>query len=305
MEQWEREIFRSDIGDQIKVHYKKLLSVGKSDEYAEEMIICYFQRETEPGTVKEGWLWLALGLRQWQLGRLSDRVREKALSWCVCTEMPLSDTTRAAYLAALQGKQPERQRIPKPKTSHCPWQVGDLLAYKIMNSDTHVNAYAGKYVLLRIIKLMRWPVTYLAPDDAYSESMLVGLYNWMGDSVPDASTADALDFTPISIGPPILPSFEIFQKVPGHELLTDDMIQQIKKHQKPRIETCCALDWENRTIRRERYTLLGHDDFFQQAVPEFFDTDLTSISLCGVIAFDLALEKRFKQLENIEKNKLS
>lgn len=306
MATWEREIFRGELARNVNNEYRKLLSVNKSSCEAEQLILKHFLKSTIQGSQQEGRIWLALALSEWQLGRLSLYVKEMAQKWATCTEMEISLEAIQSLLATLESPMPEKKKIRLPShISHCPWPVGGLLAYHIVSS-AHPNVtespFYRKYVLLRIIMIKRQPITWLAPDDGWDESMLVGLYDWIGDTIPDPSIVDRLTFTAVSIKQKMLSptAFQSLQTCAQSTRSEEILRHLISRTTTQRIETCCDLKWKcARGIRPDEvFTYLGCNPSFQNQVSPFFKTDITDYSLCHSIPFDSVLVNRFRQLSN-------
>lgn len=77
---WGTEIFSDDLAQDIRGEYNVLLSVGKSDSDAEKMLINYYSNILNCSNPDEDVFWFALALSEWKKGRLSETVKEKALS---------------------------------------------------------------------------------------------------------------------------------------------------------------------------------------------------------------------------------
>lgn len=58
-----------------------------------------------------------------------------------------------------------------------------------------------KYLLLRVIEIDKTPVSSICPELDYSSGAVVMLYDWIGDELPAAETADGLSFRPIMSAP--------------------------------------------------------------------------------------------------------
>lgn len=301
MAKWETAFFRSELAQEVKKEYRNLLAVTKSDAEAEQIILDSYLPKLSVEKREDERFWLALALCEWQLGRLSDQVKNKALYW---TNFPIDGICEAEMQMLekqLLSPMPERKRISLPSwVKHCPWEVGSLLAYRIISNDhprVTDSPYWRKYVLLRVIKIECRPVTMLAPDRAWSQSMLVGLYNWIGDQVPDPEIVSCLEFTPISISEPLLGISSL--RSATFSLISDEtpssLLQSICM---PRIETCCCLDWQcvKGINRNEVFTYLGYDSSFREAISDFFKTETTNYSFCHSVPFDALIVKRFEQL---------
>lgn len=305
MSTWKKEIFREGIAQLVKSEYRKLLSVKKSNEEAEEIIIGYCMDKLISCNAQECQMWMALALQEWELGRLSQQVKEKAQYWAAHPYTDISADSVKALMNTLDSPMPAQSIIGPPSyISHCPWTVGSLLAYRIISSThPHVtqSPFYKKYVLLRIIMIKRYPVTWLAPEAGWGESMLVGLYDWIGDYIPHPAIADNLQFTAVTIDQTSLSSeaSQLLQKNLDATIPAASLQQLIQTTTKPRTETCCNLDWRcARGIKRnDVFTCLGHDPSFENKIDPFFKTNITEYSTCHSIPFDSILINRFQQLK--------
>ena len=157
---------------------------------------------------EEDKFWFVLAYCEWKKGRLSDFVKEKAITaidsgrdlehW----NTPKLKYERKKVLSDLRemllSPMPPAKKAKKPTVRHCPWPVGSLLAYRIVSCKKLANHPCfKKYVLLRIIQINRSPITKIFPTEYYNESMIVGLYNWIGSEIPDPSIVEQLKFIPI------------------------------------------------------------------------------------------------------------
>ena len=302
MTSWKKEITSIDPDEQLKREYRNLLSVGKSGEQAESLLIdCFYDRFSESDSVK-GRFWLALALYEWEFGRLTQRADCNARLWITYPWDNISKTALDNLLKTLDSPMPPKKKVRLPQyVSHCPWPEGSILAYRIVSSShphvTHSPFY-GKYVLLRIIQIIRHPITRLAPNDAWTESMLVGLYNWIGDSIPDPKIVDQLQFTPISVQKPML-STSVYQRISSIQGTagTTQLQQLLARTIQLRIETCCDLDWKciKGIDPADVFTYLGCNPTFVQQ-ESFFQTSIGDYAMCHSIPFDAVLVNRFNQL---------
>ena len=304
MAKWETEVLRGDIEQRVKGEYKKLLSVNISSDDAEQILVKHFESYFGADEFTEGRFWMALSLCEWQSGRLTQTAKKNAQKWAVLSGNNISPSARQSLLDTLNTPMPPPKKVRPPAyVSHCPWPVGSLLAYRISCSDhPHVtkSPFFGKYVLLRIVKINRIPITNLAPSAGWDERMLVGLYNWFGDSVPHPDVIHNLEYTAISVESPSLPTsiFQSFQ-FPDRSAEFGDLLQQIiPKTTTQRTETCCDLDWKcpKRVNRNDVFTYLTCDPSYEREIPLFFKTNVTDYSMCNCVPFDAVLVNRFYQL---------
>lgn len=304
MAKWETEIFRGDIEESVKNEYRKLLSVNINGEEAEDLLVKHFESHYRENAFAEARFWMALGLCEWQLGRLTQTAKKNAQKWAVLAGNDLSPAARQALVDTLDTPMPPPKVVRPPAyVSRCPWPVGSLLAYRIISSNhPHVtqSPFYGKYVLLRIIKIKRIPITKLAPCAGWDERMLVGLYNWIGDSIPRPGIIQNLEYTAISVQEPSIKE-SAFQGLQSLHLSaeTDNQMQQlIAATTTQRIETCCDLDWRclKRVNRNDVFTYLSCDSSFEREVLPFFKTNVTDYLMCNSIPFDAVLVNRFYQI---------
>lgn len=295
MKDLEKEVYRDELCQAVKKEYRLLLSIKMPDWEAETRTVDYCMREYVANSDDEGRMWLALALSQWKLGRLSDMTKEKAFFWIKDDKFAISEYARNKLNEIWQAPMPARKNVPKPSwVARCPWPVGSLLAYRIMSADhpkVTNSPYWKKYVLLRIIEIPGTPVSWLAPEAMQSESMLVGLYNWYGDAIPDAAIAEELEFTPVVVSEPLFPQ--------STKIASDNAASNL------RIETSCCLDWEcAKGIDSQKvFTYLGCDSDFSLPSTDYFKTHITQYSIAHSIPFDAMLVNRLSQLENTDRNK--
>ena len=301
MEAWKKEILNSDFGEQIRREYRKLLSVGKSDEEAETLVVDYFRSKLNDNKLMMGHFWIVLALCEWESGRLTKDAEKNARYWATYPWEQFPKIALETLLKTLDSPMPPKKKVRLPSyVSHCPWPVGSLLAYRIISSEhPHVtqSPFYGKYVLLRIIKIKKQPITQLAPEAAWNESMLVGLYNWIGDTIPDSETGNRLQFTAVSVQKPMLHT-SAFRNIPNG--MGPELVQQVMaRTTQPRVETCCDLDWKCLKPQKtaDVFTYLGCDPTFAQEVLPFFRTDICDYAMSSSHSFDAMLVNRFTQLE--------
>ena len=308
MAKWQTEIYQGELGQTVKAEYRNLIAIGKSEPDAEHIIVEHCLTKLVSCSEDEGHMWIALALRQWEYGRLSCAVKEKALYWASQTLPGISMDTLGMLKSTIESPMNRKKCVPLPSwVKKCPWPVGSLLAYRIISNqqeNVRNSPYWGKYVLLRVIKIVRQPVTWLAPETGCSESMLVGLYNWCGEGIPNPSIADSLEFTPIAITGSSLSSTALGRISPDVIKTLGDknlnhLINSVTNH---RVETCCCLDWTctKGINRNDVFTYLDCNPDFQYNIPDFFKTEITDYSFSHSVPFDVTLYNRLVQLDCTE-----
>ncbi len=290
---WNPALFADELALDVRHEYSALLSVGKTSDEAEKLLCDYYSAILDCGFPDEGTFWFALAHCEWNKGRLSEFTKSKALS---LMESDLAEwdfpgnqknyNRRKKVLADLKSKllspMPAPKKLRKPTVHHCPWPVGSLLSYRIVTSANVQNhSCFGKYALLRVIKIQKYPVSILAPSEYYDETMLVGLYGWIGDELPDPGIANELEFIPIK-----------HHRSPDYSLpdgLSEETRAQAKEWLSERTERCAALDWLPKKDAPGDITCLGRDESFQEKIPDFFDTSVMAYSMSDFFSFDVTL----------------
>lgn len=302
MSGWLKEIYSNERLQELKLEYRKLLSVKVSEDTAEGLVIAYAMQNAVPDSWEEGRVWIAIALAEWELGRLSEHVKNQALKWLHKPDSPISAFTLQQAKVTLLSPQPLPQKIKPPRgIRKCPFPTGSLLAYRIISCTKLMDTpFWGKYVLLRVIKIIKTPVTRLAPDACANESMLVGLYNWIGDSVPDSSIVRELSFIPVVVSNSAILPAAFLQTIPRLAgRIPDEQISTLRNLATASdIETCCCLDWicAKGIDSKAVFTLLECDDQFSNDLPPFFNTEITSYSFAHSVPFDVMLKNRFTQM---------
>lgn len=309
---WGPDIFSDDIARDVRSEYRLLLGSGKTAQEAEDMLIGYYAGRLDDAD--RDVFWFALALSEWKAGRLSLAVKEKALDaldrgddlarWAqngkekaFQKRMAVLENLRAMLLSP-----PDLPRkIPKPTVHHCPWEVGSLLAYRIItNSEKlHDHPCFGKYVLLRVVRVQKHPVSRLFDTGYYDESMDVALYNWIGDVVPEPGIVERLHFIPIM--EPVkkhvrMPQIAALKNLP--EKSQDHFRQAWKEMQDQSRHPAMSIDFDWLPIRgvKGEIVCLGHEDGYPEKFPYSFDA--YPWYLAGYCAFDITLAKKFEHLQD-------
>lgn len=284
---------KSELAKEIKREYRILLSEGISDAAAEEMIVDYFFSDVTE--TEKGQQWISLALIQWTMGRLSAHVHAMAKQWIIAPELAVSLEEACAINALLNSPMPERKTVPRIRPIKCPWEKGSLLAYQITTCEKKSNSrFWGKYVLLRVVEIKRWPLSNVLPDLVCDESMYVALYNWVGNEVPKTDITGDLEFTHISILKPLLPQFPNMSL----EKLYNSVVSNGRCNM--RLNTAYtnyvyALDWGNKKTVSEVFSKISenvgcaeafHMDQQEKRIPP----------MAGTSGFDIVLIKRLEEL---------
>lgn len=279
---WGTAIFSDDVASDIRNDYYTLLTTGKTNEEITDILMRDY--DAYKGTEDEPVFWFALALSQWNKGRLLDKVKDKALEWIEGGQdlarwnVPNNQTNykkRAKELQKLKEKllspMPQSKPVRKPTQNRSPWKVGDLLAYRITGENVIGKPAFGKYVLLRVIKIVRNSIPYYDPNEYYNEAVLLGLYDWIGSEIPEPSIVDELHFATIK-----------------------DYIDRVFGRQ---IETCMLLLWSKNEIKKREIVLLGNDPSYQTKTPAFFDTGFNKYAWYSFYNLDLRITITLKHIQ--------
>ena len=257
----EQRIFQFDesLAFDLKDEYRTLLGLGVDDDVAQEKIIEYFE-PNRYGYSYETTFWLTLAETQWRFGRLSGEVKEHAFHALEKLSRSTGDFRAVSKTQAkLLQPMPPKKKVRKPTVYHCPWMVGTLLAYRIVNNEDLVNHPCFmKYVLLRVVNIKRRPVSSIMPSALYNESLYVSVYDWIGDRLPNPKLADTLGFVPI--------------------FGTDYWV---------------IFDWVPTKFEKADITVVGYDPEYNP--PECLNFQKVPYHIVGCYPFDNALAKRFLQ----------
>ncbi|MDD2376321.1 MAG: hypothetical protein PHD15_02345 [Clostridia bacterium] len=149
---WGVKIYQDDVALDVKEKYIDLLKRGKSNKSATDKIIKENEdiiKDEEDAPV----FWFSLANIQWDYGILLPQVKEKAIEY-IKSETNLEkwkeEVTEKDYIkrkkvleeleSKLNSNMPEEKKITPYKIYTCPWNIGDIFAYKI-KGDLYKNHY--------------------------------------------------------------------------------------------------------------------------------------------------------------------
>lgn len=308
---WGTAIFSDDLAQDVRREYNILLSIGKDNEEIEKMLINYYSSILNCNDSDEDVFWFALALCEWKKGRLSSFVKAKALDalkngynlerWNTVGNEKNYEKRRKVLNDlhdVILSPMPPIKKIKKPTVHHCPWEVGSLLAYRIVSNKLSLKNHPCfmKYVLLRVVKIEKKPISRLFDTEYYDESMLVGLYNWIGSAIPDTKIVSSLkyisinDYTPLKSTETI--AMSLLNELP--EESREVVRKAIASHFDRKVEKCVWLDWLSTKNEKGDITCLDCDENFQDHIPEFFQPSLYSNTLTHFLPFDITLSKKFE-----------
>lgn len=189
---WGDKLYQNDMAQDLKEEYRTYLKLEYSDLEVENMMLESFREYIDDGWDKE--FWLVLADQEYKLGRLSKKVKRKALTY-----LKSPNTKELIDLKKRLNSEPlPRKEMGKFHMSRSLWKVGDILLYKIQGDslvDRNKNSKnIGSYVLFQVTALSRSNIGYLPKDIFYNEKSIVTLYDWIGNEIPSLSEISKMKF---------------------------------------------------------------------------------------------------------------
>lgn len=184
---WGAGIFADDVAVDLRDHYRDLIGEGRATvEATDELLRIWSEELADPDT--ERVIWLALAATQVRIGRLEDRVRDRALAiidsgedlprW---REDPKAARDRDRVLAELRadlsGPQRLPTRVPRPIRSVWPFDPESIVAFR--RAD-------GRRSVFRVVG------TFGTNGTAGGRVGILEPLDWTGDETPETSTLQSL-----------------------------------------------------------------------------------------------------------------
>jgi hypothetical protein len=183
---WGTALFSDDTACDLRDEYTDHLGDGLSGVEATDRLLAAWLEsldDSDEGPV----VWLSLAATQWKLGRLEPRVLARALEvidggtdldrW---QHSPGDAGKRRKVLESLrrqlESPMPLPRKVFRRFRSSCDWQVGEVVAYRIVSE---------KQVLFRVTG---------HHTDRGGTDPIVGILSWNGKTVPDLSEISELTF---------------------------------------------------------------------------------------------------------------
>jgi hypothetical protein len=186
---WGTSIFADDTAAEVRDDYRDLVASGASDYEAREQITKkHLEVSEELRKIIEPVFWLALARAQWEIGRLDEETKSKAIAiidsgqdieqWRALDASKSDLKKRAAALEVLRrqliSEQRSRKQLRPRKNRVSPYQVGDVVRFTLST---------GRFVLFRITSIHR---------DRNDEYPVAAILDWVGTSLPSETELAAL-----------------------------------------------------------------------------------------------------------------
>lgn len=198
---WSRTLFSNDTACDIRDSYIELLKKQYSDEEAYKKI--YEEYKELLDSDEESVFWYAIADTQWENGRLTPEVKEKAIFWIVRKggldlwegkDSIKWELTLAELKQKLNSPMPHKKRYKRHvEFIRNPWYVGDVYAYKFHTSKSEGVGLLGKYILFQKIGNCEY-----YKDNNYS---IVKIYNKVFDNIPDLNVINNCSVLPLVFPP--------------------------------------------------------------------------------------------------------
>lgn len=174
MGSWGPKLYQDDIAQEVRNYYKDQLHRGKTGKEITQDLIN--QNEHTISDIDDApTFWFSLADTQWNLGRLEDIVKEKALShisngydlrrWEA--EDPKGAKIRAKVIEELRQKllspQPAEKKISQYKLYKCEWNIGDVYAYRLTGNYAKKVGWLDRYLYFIKVGEEVWHPGHVVP----------------------------------------------------------------------------------------------------------------------------------------------
>lgn len=189
---WGVKLYENDIAKDVRDEYIDSLKQGISnEETTKKMIKAWSTEDIDEDSI----FWITLADTQWEYGRLLKEVKDKAIEYIENgEELEKWKENKELYKKRkeileqikekLNSKMPEEKRIYKYRNYKCPWNIGDVYAYKIKNNEN----YKGKYIIIMKISERIFHPHNICPE--------VYVYNKLFDEIPKIEELNSIQYLP-------------------------------------------------------------------------------------------------------------
>ena len=171
---WGPKLYQDDLAVDVRDYYKDQLHRGRSgEEITQELLRDNADILLDTDNVSV--FWFALADTQWNVGRLENHVKEKALyyinneqdikKWEV--ENQKEAKIRRKVLFDLEKKllspQPAIKKVKQYNLYHCEWKIGDVYAYPLTSKLAKEKKLDNKFLLFYKIDESEWWPGHIIP----------------------------------------------------------------------------------------------------------------------------------------------
>ena len=174
---WGIGLYQNDTALDVQEEFKELFLKGKNVQEITDILLAeYAEGLDDPAEASA--FWFALADTQWCYGILLPEVRQKALDWIErCIEHTKKLENSALHKKAKKVLEELRQRLlssppaakvssssaPRSRLYRCPWNIGDVFAYKLVSDLAKARGIAGRYFLIQKIDEYTWHPGHIVP----------------------------------------------------------------------------------------------------------------------------------------------
>lgn len=182
---WGVGIFSSDTACDVRDMYHDFLAYGYEDDLAEKKVMDYWIPQIGDSE-DEVVFWLALASIEHKYGRLSDKVKEKA-EYFIKNDLTLWDKAqkkkRKAVLEKLEytlSTPATRRKVPPIKAQTIEWKKGDIVLARLNTQRDE----EPRYFALQVFDVICVPYSSFLTDGPQNQIPVIGIYKWIGKSIP-------------------------------------------------------------------------------------------------------------------------
>lgn len=198
------KLYDDDFASDIRGEYIDKLRRGKTNEEAIQEVIATNQASL--GDVEIAPIfWFALADTQWEYGRLTPEVKERAVEFLSRTEeldrwresgenqLRAWKNTREKLKDKLLSPQPAEKKVSRYRLYKCKWKLGDVFAYRFTSEYSKEKGVFEQYIILRKVTEDTWWPGHIVPS--------VHIYQWIGKDIPLLNDISNLDLLPQKFWP--------------------------------------------------------------------------------------------------------
>ena len=197
---WNMTLYGNDTTADIKGDYIEALKRGKSNQEAITLVLNK-NKDVFGDPEEEPLLWFALSDTLWDYGRLTEEIKQKALSFLnnnyemICMEgASVQDVnswkeTLSNLKIKLNSKQPKEKKVNKYRLYKCEWHLGDVFAYQFKSDYSKEKGFYNKYLFFRKVSQAERHPGHIVP--------VIQLYKYVGNELLSINDLEKIDLLEI------------------------------------------------------------------------------------------------------------